>query len=85
MKKILYIVLGVVVVAAVAGGAWFFMKKGTGESTAETAASTTTTIIDNAAKASDAVTAGAPSAIGKTNPFKANVNPVGGYQNPFGK
>jgi len=82
-KNILYIVVGVGVIVLVGAGAWFFMKSGGEESTVKAPMSTTTAAIDASAKTSDTVTAGAPSAIGKTNPFKANVSPVAGYQNPF--
>ena len=86
MKKLLYIAVGVIVLAAIGAAGWFYVKSrgGAGEAQVPVGAVTpANAAVDSAAQASDAATAGAPSEIGKTNPFKANINPVGGYQNPF--
>ena len=80
-KNTLYLVLGVVVLVLL--GAWFYFKGGTAPAPAPV--STTTAAIGASAQTGDTVKTGVPSAVGKTNPFQSNVNPMSGYQNPFGQ
>jgi hypothetical protein len=83
-KNIVYVVLGVIVLALLA---WFYMQPSATEPVGGVApVSTTTAAVSAAAGTSDTVKASVPGAIGKTNPFvQSSVNPVSGYQNPFGQ
>lgn len=56
-------------------GAWWFLKPVSNPVASDAS---------NGAQTSDTVKASVPNAIGNTNPFQSDVNPVSGYQNPFG-
>jgi len=95
MNKNIYIVIGVAVLLLLAAGAWFFYSgsmPGAGAPAlqeAPLAAATPpapgvpATLAGTAVQAGDAAKSAMPDAVGKANPFKADVNPVSGYQNPF--
>lgn len=84
MNKYIYIVIGVVVLVLLAAGAWSFysgsmpglIRPVEQEQPALATASAP-------GQTADTVKATMPDAVGKVNPFKADVNPVSGYQNPF--
>lgn len=80
-RNTLYIVLAVVVLVLL--GAWLYMRPAA--SPAGTSTSAPTTPLGSAMQTGDTVKSAVPGAVGKTNPFQSNMNPVGGYQNPFGQ
>lgn len=83
MKTFLYLLLAVAVLVL---AAWFYLKSGSAVSPRTNApTNTTNSAIGTGAQAGAAAKAAVPGAIGNTNPFKSNVNPVSGYQNPFGR
>ncbi|MFA5831463.1 MAG: hypothetical protein WC878_06555 [Candidatus Paceibacterota bacterium] len=75
-KKTIYIfsALALVVVLCIAG--WFFYRSRTDKTIISPDILAVTETATNAQS-------GANEAIGKTNPFGADVNPMQGYKNPF--
>lgn len=81
MKNFGYLLLAVLIAL---GGWFYFNSKSTPPSSSNVAGDATASAVGAGAQAGDTATAGVPNAVGNTNPFESNTNPVSGYQNPFG-
>jgi hypothetical protein len=74
-KKTIYIFSALaIIVLAIAG--WLFYRSQSVKNTVNPGVLTVTETATNAQS-------GAANAVGKTNPFGADVNPIQGYKNPF--
>lgn len=64
----------------------FYLRSGlNAPAPTESTTATSTAAISASAATGETVKTAVPDAIGKTNPFQSDVNPVSGYQNPFGQ
>lgn len=77
-KAIYFVVFAALLLAAIAAG-WMYMRG----SIITAPVTTADTPIGKAAETTQAAQSATGDSIEKVNPFKADVNPVSGYKNPF--